>query len=44
MLEPAAREMEWGPLSGSFGWVFPKGDVCTAGVVAARGKPTALRA
>ncbi|MGW7348509.1 geranylgeranyl reductase family protein [Streptomyces sp. NPDC054854] len=36
--------MEWGPLPGSFGWVFPKGDVCTAGVVAARGNPDALRA
>lgn len=36
--------MEWGPLPGSFGWVFPKGDVCTAGVVAARGSPAALRA
>ncbi|WP_079277663.1 geranylgeranyl reductase family protein [Streptomyces sp. CB03234] len=36
--------MEWGPLPGSFGWVFPKGDVCTAGVVAARGNPTTLRA
>ncbi|MFH9067593.1 geranylgeranyl reductase family protein [Streptomyces coeruleorubidus] len=36
--------MEWGPLPGSFGWVFPKGDVCTAGVVAARGEPAALRA
>jgi geranylgeranyl reductase family protein len=36
--------MEWGPLPGSFGWVFPKGDVCTAGVVAARGNPAALRA
>ncbi|MEU9304934.1 hypothetical protein [Streptomyces sp. NPDC048269] len=36
--------MEWGPLPGSFGWVFPKGDVCTAGVVAARGKPDALGA
>ncbi|MGW7072880.1 geranylgeranyl reductase family protein [Streptomyces sp. NPDC054855] len=35
--------MEWGPLPGSFGWVFPKGDVCTAGVVAARGNPAALR-
>lgn len=35
--------MEWGPLPGSFGWIFPKGDVCTAGVVAARGNPTALR-
>lgn len=36
--------MEWGPLPGSFGWIFPKGDVCTAGVVAARGNPDALRA
>ncbi|NYV77192.1 geranylgeranyl reductase family protein, partial [Streptomyces sp. UH6] len=36
--------MEWGPLPGSFGWIFPKGDICTAGVVAARGNPTALRA
>ncbi|MFJ3583322.1 geranylgeranyl reductase family protein [Streptomyces sp. NPDC090127] len=36
--------MEWGPLPGSFGWVFPKGEVCTAGVVAARGNPAALRA
>ncbi|PGH50006.1 geranylgeranyl reductase family protein, partial [Streptomyces sp. Ru87] len=35
---------EWGPLPGSFGWVFPKGDVCTAGVVAARGNPAAIRA
>lgn len=35
--------IEWGPLPGSFGWVFPKGDVCTAGVVAARGYSAALR-
>ncbi|WP_051872281.1 geranylgeranyl reductase family protein [Streptomyces sclerotialus] len=36
--------MEWGPLPGSFAWIFPKGDVLTAGVVAARGNPDALRA
>ncbi|GGM81900.1 hyaluronate lyase [Lentzea pudingi] len=36
--------MEWGPLPGSFGWVFPKGDICTAGVVAARGKGEATKA
>ncbi|WP_158853692.1 geranylgeranyl reductase family protein [Saccharothrix deserti] len=36
--------MEWGPLPGSFGWVFPKGDICTAGVVAARGQGDATRA
>ncbi|WP_209668518.1 geranylgeranyl reductase family protein [Amycolatopsis magusensis] len=36
--------MEWGPLPGSFGWVFPKDDVCTAGVVAAKGNGEATRA
>lgn len=36
--------IEWGPLPGSFGWVFPKGDICTAGVVAARGQGQATRA
>lgn len=36
--------MEWGPLPGSFGWVFPKGDICTAGVVAARGQGAATKA
>jgi flavin-dependent dehydrogenase len=35
--------MEWGPLPGSFGWVFPKGDVCTAGVVAAKGHGEATK-
>jgi geranylgeranyl reductase family protein len=35
--------MEWGPLPGSFGWVFPKGDICTAGVVAARGQGEATK-
>ncbi|OLT36937.1 hypothetical protein BJF79_30385 [Actinomadura sp. CNU-125] len=36
-------EFEWGPLPGSFGWVFPKADICTAGVVAARGEGGATR-
>jgi geranylgeranyl reductase family protein len=36
--------MEWGPLPGSFGWVFPKGDICTAGVVAAKGQGDATKA
>ncbi|GAA0965313.1 geranylgeranyl reductase family protein [Actinocorallia libanotica] len=36
--------IDWGPLPGSFGWVFPKGDICTAGVVAARGQGAATRA
>ncbi|MFD0683433.1 geranylgeranyl reductase family protein [Actinomadura fibrosa] len=35
---------EWGPLPGSFGWVFPKAGICTAGVVAARGQGEATRA
>ncbi|WP_461143856.1 geranylgeranyl reductase family protein [Salinifilum aidingensis] len=35
--------LEWGPLPGSFGWVFPKGDICTVGVVGSRGSPDATR-
>ncbi|WP_182545352.1 geranylgeranyl reductase family protein [Halosaccharopolyspora lacisalsi] len=35
--------MEWGPFPDSFGWVFPKGDVCTVGVVGSRGSPDATR-
>jgi geranylgeranyl reductase family protein len=29
--------IDWGPLPGSYGWVFPKGDLLTVGVIAARG-------
>ncbi|MBY8874954.1 geranylgeranyl reductase family protein [Micromonospora sp. PLK6-60] len=29
--------LDWGPLPGSYGWVFPKGDRLTVGVIAARG-------
>jgi geranylgeranyl reductase family protein len=29
--------LDWGPLPGSYGWVFPKGDTLTVGVIAARG-------
>lgn len=29
--------LEWGPFPGSFGWVFPKGDISTVGVVGSRG-------
>jgi geranylgeranyl reductase family protein len=29
--------IDWGPLPGSYGWVFPKGDVLTVGVIAPRG-------
>lgn len=35
--------LEWGPLPGSYGWVFPKDDICTAGVVAAKGQGEATR-
>ena len=30
--------IDWGPIPGSYGWVFPKGDVLTVGVIAARGR------
>lgn len=30
--------LDWGPLPGSYGWVFPKGDSLTVGVIAARGE------
>jgi geranylgeranyl reductase family protein len=30
--------IDWGPLPGSYGWVFPKGDLLTVGVIAARGQ------
>lgn len=29
--------IDWGPVRGSYGWVFPKGDTLTVGVIAARG-------
>ncbi|MEV6924329.1 geranylgeranyl reductase family protein [Dactylosporangium sp. NPDC051485] len=29
--------LDWGPLPGSYAWVFPKGDLLTVGVIAARG-------
>ncbi|UNO43673.1 geranylgeranyl reductase family protein [Streptomyces sp. MST-110588] len=29
--------IDWGPLPGSYGWVFPKGDTLTVGVISARG-------
>ena len=35
--------LDWGPLPGSYGWVFPKGDVLTVGVIAARGEPERTR-
>jgi len=30
--------IDWGPLPGLYGWVFPKGDLLTVGVIAARGR------
>ncbi|GIF65585.1 hyaluronate lyase [Asanoa ishikariensis] len=29
--------LDWGPIPGSYGWVFPKDDTLTVGVIAARG-------
>ncbi len=29
--------VDWGPLAGSYGWVFPKGSTLSVGVIAARG-------
>ena len=36
--------LDWGPLPGSYGWVFPKGDSLTVGVIAAKGRPSETRA
>jgi geranylgeranyl reductase family protein len=36
--------IDWGPLPGSYGWVFPKGDVLTVGVIAGRGEGERTRA
>ena len=36
--------LDWGPLPGSYGWVFPKGDTLTVGVIAQRGNADATRA
>jgi geranylgeranyl reductase family protein len=35
--------IDWGPLPGSYGWVFPKGEVLTVGVIAERGNGDATR-
>jgi geranylgeranyl reductase family protein len=36
--------LDWGPLPGSYAWVFPKGDALTVGVIAARGRADETRA
>lgn len=35
--------LDWGRLPGSYGWVFPKGDSLTVGVIAPRGQGEATR-
>ena len=46
---PVARQwagrvlLDWGPIRTSYGWVFPKGDVLTVGVIAPRGNGAATR-
>jgi geranylgeranyl reductase family protein len=36
--------IDWGPLPGSYAWVFPKGDTVTVGVIAYRGAADPTRA
>ncbi|SCF19064.1 geranylgeranyl reductase family protein [Micromonospora mirobrigensis] len=36
--------LDWGPVPGSYAWVFPKGDRLTVGVIAARGQGERTRA
>jgi geranylgeranyl reductase family protein len=33
-------QLDWGPVPGSYGWVFPKDDELTVGVIMAKGKGT----
>ncbi|UQA96693.1 geranylgeranyl reductase family protein [Streptomyces halobius] len=35
--------IDWGPLPGSYGWVFPKGDTLTVGVISGRGEGAATK-
>ncbi|MFI0980521.1 geranylgeranyl reductase family protein [Streptomyces sp. NPDC021093] len=35
--------IDWGPIPGSYGWVFPKGDTLTVGVIAAKGEGAATK-
>lgn len=36
--------LDWGPVPGSYGWVFPKGDTLTVGVIGSRERGDAVRA
>jgi geranylgeranyl reductase family protein len=48
--EPVKRQwtgrvlLDWGAIPASYGWVFPKGDRLTVGVIAARGQGEATKA
>ncbi|MGW1895617.1 geranylgeranyl reductase family protein [Streptomyces sp. NPDC002004] len=35
--------IDWGPMPGSYGWVFPKGDTLTVGVISERGDGAATK-
>ncbi|MFN2540053.1 MAG: geranylgeranyl reductase family protein [Mycobacteriales bacterium] len=35
--------LDWGPVPGSYGWVFPKGDTLTVGVIGTRDAGPAMR-
>ncbi|GGZ30621.1 hyaluronate lyase [Streptomyces inusitatus] len=35
--------IDWGPMPGSYGWVFPKGKTLTVGVISARGEGAATK-
>jgi geranylgeranyl reductase family protein len=35
--------LDWGPLPGSYGWLFPKGDIWTVGVIGSRQDGAAVR-
>lgn len=36
--------LDWGPVPGSYGWVFPKGDTLTVGVIGSRARGAEVRA
>lgn len=36
--------LDWGPVPGSYGWVFPKGDTLTVGVIGDRARGPAVKA
>ena len=35
--------IDWGTIPGAYAWVFPKGDILSAGVIAERGNPDLVR-